>query len=64
MPVKVWKQVKRKWEDSRTSMPVRSLDGMPREDGVRDLVIAWTLGWVSFDGNVDLLTRIDISIYP
>ena len=40
VPVNVWKQVKRKREDSRTSMPVRSLDGMPREDGVRDLVIA------------------------
>ena len=24
-------------------MPVRSLEGMPREEGVRDLVIAWTL---------------------
>ena len=24
-------------------MPVRSLEGIPREEGVRDLVIAWTL---------------------
>ena len=24
-------------------MPVRSLEGMPREEGVSDLVIAWTL---------------------
>ena len=24
-------------------MPVRSLEGMAREEGVRDLVIAWTL---------------------
>ena len=30
-------------------MPVRWLDGMPRAEGVRDLVIAWTLGVVSFD---------------
>lgn len=30
-------------------MPVRWLDGMPREEGVRDLVIAWTLGAVSLD---------------
>lgn len=30
-------------------MPVLWLDGMPREEGVRDLVIAWTLGVVSFD---------------
>ena len=44
MPVNVWKQVRRKWEDSRTSIPVRWLDGMPRDEGVRDLVIAWTLG--------------------
>lgn len=49
VPVKVWKHVRRKWEDSRTSMPVRWLDGMPREEGVRDFVIAWTLGSVSFD---------------
>ena len=49
MPVNVWKHVKRKWEDSRTSTPVRWLDGMPRDEGVRDLVIAWTLATVSLD---------------
>ena len=43
VPVKVWKHVNRNWEDSRTSMPVRSLEGMPREEGVRDFVIACTL---------------------
>ena len=30
-------------------MPVRWLDGIPRDEGVRDLVIAWTLEVVSFD---------------
>ena len=30
-------------------MPVRWLDGTPRDEGVRDLVIAWTLRVVSFD---------------
>ena len=34
-------------------MPVRWLDGMPRDEGVRDLVIAWTLGVVSFDQDMD-----------
>lgn len=33
-------------------MPVRWLDGMPREEGVRDLVIAWTLRPVSSDRTV------------
>lgn len=33
-------------------MPVLWLDGMPREEGVSDLVIAWTLRPVSFDRNV------------
>ena len=34
-------------------MPVRWLDGMPREEGVRDLVIAWTLGLFSFERAMD-----------
>ncbi len=34
-------------------MPVRWLDGMPREEGVRDLVMAWTLRLVSFDPAVN-----------
>ena len=32
-------------------MPVRWFDGMPKGAGVRDLVIAWTLGVISLDGN-------------
>lgn len=32
-------------------MPVRWLDGMPKGAGVRDLVIAWTLGAISLDGD-------------
>lgn len=34
-------------------MPVRWLDGTPRDEGVRDLVIAWTLRVVSFDQVMD-----------
>ncbi len=43
MPVNVWKQLRRKVDVSRTSIPVRWEEGMAREAGVRDLVIAWTL---------------------
>lgn len=43
MPLKVWKQVSRKMDVSSTSSPVRWADDKPRLDGVRDLVIAWTL---------------------
>ena len=32
-------------------MPVRWLDGMPKGAGVRDLVIAWTLGAISLDAD-------------
>ncbi len=43
-------------------MPVRSLDGMPREEGVRDLVIAWTLGAVSFDPYTDSQSDLERTI--
>ena len=43
VPVTVWKQVSRKFDDSRTSIPVRCELGTPMADGVRDFVIAWTL---------------------
>lgn len=43
VPVTVWKHVSRKVPDSSTSKPVRSEAGMPRVEGVRDLVMAWTL---------------------
>ena len=42
VPVNVWKQLKRKWDDSRTSMPVRSLEGTPRMEGVKDFAMACT----------------------
>ena len=34
-------------------MPVCWFDGMPRGEGVSDLVIAWTLEAVSFGGKID-----------
>ena len=34
-------------------MPVRWWEGMPREEGVRDLVIAWTLEVVNLDGTME-----------